>query len=286
MSLRIDAHQHFWSLARGDYRWLGPELRPLYRDFGPCDLAPYLAAHGIDATVLVQAADTVAETEFLLEIASARRFVAGVVGWVDFEAADAPDVLARLAQSEKLVGVRPMIQDLADERWMLRAQFAPVFRALIQLDLAFDALVKPQHLKHLAQLLEQHPELRVVIDHGAKPDVAAGRDWRGFAAWRSNLRALAAHPGVHCKLSGLVTEAAPGWTLDDLRPFSDELFAAFSAQRLMWGSDWPVVELAGGYDRWMHAARALGANLHPAEQLALFGASAAAFYGLTWTDPK
>jgi L-fuconolactonase len=277
---RLDAHQHFWRIERGDYRWLKPENTALFRDFGPADLAPLRARHALDGSVVVQAADSLAETEFLLALAAREASVLGVVGWVDLEAHDAPDTLARLARHPKLVGVRPMLQDLPDERWILRASVAPALRTLVELDLTFDALVKPRHLPHLVTLIERHPELRIVIDHGAKPDIAAGREWSGFSAWTSHLQTLGGHPLLHCKLSGLVTEARADWNVEDLRPHVDALLGAFGPERMMWGSDWPVVELGGGYDRWMRASQALVAPLHPAGQLALFGATAAGFYGL------
>jgi len=285
MSPRIDAHQHFWKLARGDYRWLRPELAPLYRDFGPQDLAPLRARHGIDGSVLVQAADSIAETEFMLALAAEDATILGVVGWVDFEAPDAPDTLARLARNPKLVGVRPMLQDIPDVRWMLRDKPAPAFRALVELNLAFDALVQPPHLPHLVRLVERWPDLRVVVDHGAKPVISAGLRWPARAAWSADLRALAAHPRLCCKLSGLVTEASPDWSDADLAPFAHELVEIFTPQRTMWGSDWPVVDLAGGYSRWYESAHALFAGLHAGERRALFGATAAEFYGLSWTPP-
>jgi len=285
VSPRIDAHQHFWKLARGDYRWLRPELAPLYRDFGPQDLAPLRARHGIDGSVLVQAADSIAETEFLLALAAEDATILGVVGWVDFEAPDAPDTLARLARNPKLVGVRPMLQDIPDVRWMLRDKLAPAFRALVELNLAFDALVQPPHLPHLVRLVECWPDLRVVVDHGAKPVISAGLRWPARAAWGADLRALAAHPRLCCKLSGLVTEASPDWSDADLAPFAHELVEIFTPQRTMWGSDWPVVDLAGGYSRWYESAHALFAGLHAGERRALFGATAAEFYGLSWTPP-
>ncbi|MFM7297412.1 MAG: amidohydrolase family protein [Planctomycetota bacterium] len=285
MSPRIDAHQHFWKLARGDYRWLRPELAPLYRDFGPQDLAPLRARHGIDGSVLMQAADSIAETEFMLALAAEDATILGVVGWVDFEAPDAPDTLARLARNPKLVGVRPMLQDIPDVRWMLRDKLAPAFRALVELNLAFDALVQPPHLPHLVRLVERWPDLRVVVDHGAKPVISAGLRWPARAAWGADLRALAAHPRLCCKLSGLVTEASPDWSDADLAPFAHELVEIFTPQRTMWGSDWPVVDLAGGYSRWYESAHALFAGLHAGERRALFGATAAEFYGLSWTPP-
>lgn len=146
MSERIDAHQHYWRLSRGDYGWLTPALAPIYRNFAPADLAPHLEAFGIARTVLVQAAPTEAETEFLLEIAAATPSVAGVVGWIDMEAEDAPGLVMRLAENRKLVGLRPMIHDIADPRWMLSPRLGPAFTAIIGADLVFDALVRPWHL--------------------------------------------------------------------------------------------------------------------------------------------
>ncbi|MCE9596156.1 MAG: amidohydrolase family protein [Planctomycetes bacterium] len=274
---RVDAHQHFWKVARGDYGWLTPALPALYRDFGPEDLAPLLARHGLDATILVQAAPTLAETEFLLDLAARTPFVVGVVGWVDFEARDAVATLARLAEHPKLVGVRPMIQDVADERWMLRADFEPVFRALVELDLAFDALVLPRHLAHLLRLVERHPDLRVVIDHCAKPAIRDGARWSGFARWRDELSQLARSPRVAAKLSGLATEARDGWTVDDLAPFVEHVLAEFLPDRLMWGSDWPVVLNAGGYSRWWDATQTLLSG-RTRDEHGLFGRNALDFY--------
>ncbi|MCC6409793.1 MAG: amidohydrolase family protein [Planctomycetes bacterium] len=287
-AVRVDAHQHFWQLARGDYRWLTPELTVLYRDFGPADLEPLLARHALDGTILVQAAPTVAETEFLLALAERTPFVLGVVGWLDFDAADATEVLARLARHPKLVGVRPMIQDLADDRWMLAPGLAPIFRALVEHGLAFDALVKPRHLAHLVRLVERHPDLRVVIDHGAKPAIAdGGRAWPGFERWSRELAELARSPRVAAKLSGLVTEARADWTAPDLAPFVDVLCANFLPDRLLWGSDWPVVELAGGYTRWWDATHALLAERVRDERArtGLFGRNALDFYRISNPRP-
>ena len=277
----IDAHQHFWRLARGDYGWITPDLGPICRDFGPADLAPLLAAAGIRRTVLVQCAPTVAETRFLLHTAWATSFVAGVVGWVDMAAPDAPDVLARLAEDPYLRGIRPMIQDIADAGWMLRPALAPAFRALVSLDLTFDALVRPGHLANLQVLLDRHPDLRVVVDHGAKP----GIDRWGAApgarqAWADAMAGLARSTGAACKLSGLATEAGPRWTAEDLRPYVDHLLACFGPDRLLWGSDWPVVELAGGYAAWRAATEVCLAGLDAGARAKVLGGTAARYYGL------
>jgi len=270
----IDAHQHFWRLARGDYGWLTPALATIFRDFGPLDLAPILARHGIERTILVQAAPTVAETEFLLAIARATPFVAGVVGWLDFEARDAPDAVARLAGDPWLVGLRPMVQDIADDDWLAHPAHAPVFEAMSACGLVFDALVLPRHLPRLALVLERHPALTVVVDHGAKPRIRA----REIDGWRASMTAIAAHPQAHCKLSGLVTEAPPDAGLDVLLPYIDTLLALFGPERLLWGSDWPVVELAGGYDRWRAIAIAALAGLSAAARADVLGGSAERIY--------
>ncbi len=274
---RIDAHQHFWRLDRGDYGWLTPALGPIHRDFTPADLAPLLAQSGVEATVLVQAAPTEAETAFLLDLAARTPFIAGVVGWTDLEAADAGAEIAALASNPKLAGLRPMIQDLADDEWMLRPALAPAIEAMIAADLTFDALIKPRHLPILRRFAKRWPALRIVIDHGAKPDIAGG----AFEPWASEMAAIARETGATCKLSGLATEAAPGFAPSDLWPFVDALIDAFGPGRLMWGSDWPVVNLASDYGAWLDLAScALARRLEPADQGQVFGLTALAVYGL------
>jgi len=273
----VDAHQHFWRPARGDYGWLTPQALPsICRDFGPCDLEPLMAEAGVTRTILVQAAPTEAETEFLLGIARATSFVAGVVGWADLEAADAPQRIAALAKHQKLVGLRPMLQDLADDDWILRPSVAAALDAIEAAGLRFDALVTPRHLPHLVGLLADRPGLKVVIDHGAKPAIAAGE----LNDWATAMRAIARDTEAFCKLSGLVTEAAEGWRLADLQPYVELLLEAFGPARLMWGSDWPVVNLAGGYLAWRAAAETLTDDCSAAERALIFGETAAAFYGV------
>ena len=273
----VDAHQHVWQLARGDYGWLTPALAPIYRDFTLADVRPLAAAAGVDATVLVQAAPTTAETGFLLDVA--RRsdgFVRGVVGWADLAAPGAPGALETLARNPLLKGIRPMLHDLQDPAWMLRADVQPALAAMPPLGLRFDALVKPRELPALRQLLGRHPALAVVVDHGAKPPIAA----RGWRPWAEDMAAIARHPGVHCKLSGLATEAAPEWRPADLARYVDHLLACFGPARLIWGSDWPVVDLAGGYARWVAATDELLRGLAAHEIAAIRGGNARAFYGL------
>ncbi|HLG80575.1 MAG TPA: amidohydrolase family protein [Bradyrhizobium sp.] len=272
--MRIDAHHHVWTLARGDYGWLTPALAPIHRDFHLSDLAPHLAAAGIAGTILVQAAPTEAETGFLLDIAEAADIVRGVVGWIDF---DAPDALARLnvvAARKLLVGLRPMVQDIADDDWLLRPHLAPVLDAMARHGLVFDALVLPRHLPRLLQVVRRHPELPFVLDHFGKPNLASG----DIADWRADIALLAAQPNLACKLSGLATEAAKDWQVADLREAVDHALACFGPQRLLWGSDWPVVNLAGGYEKWFAAVESLLAGLTADEKAAVFGGNAARVY--------
>jgi L-fuconolactonase len=239
-------------------------------------LRPILARHGIDRTILVQAAPTVAETRFLLEIAGRTNFVGGVVGWIDFAAPDAPEAIASLANEAKLVGLRPMVQDIPDDDWLAQPHLAPAFEAMVRADLVFDALVLPLHLSRLLGVLERHPALRVVVDHGAKPEIRARR----FDDWARDMRRIAEAPNVFCKLSGLATEASEEWTVATLLPYVDHLLAVFGPARLIWGSDWPVVELAGGYERWRAATEQLLAPLRPEERAAILGETAQRVYRL------
>jgi len=270
----IDAHQHYWRVARGDYGWLDRAPAAIRRDFLPADLAPLLAHHGIGRTILVQAAPTVDETRWLLDLAAATPTVAGVVGWVDFDAPDAPDRIADLARDPRLVGLRPMVQDLADDDWLARDALVPAFEAMIAHGLVFDALVLARHLRRLERVLERHPALAVVVDHGAKPRI---RD-REIDGWRDDLSRVAAHPQASCKLSGLVTEARDGDGARELQPWIDAIVEAFGVHRVLWGSDWPVVNLAGDYDRWRAISAEAIAPLTPAERMAILGGNAERVY--------
>lgn len=275
--MRIDSHQHFWRLQRGDYDWLTPALDTLYRDFLPADLQPMLQSAGVERTILVQAAASVAETDYLLSLADSHAFIAGVVGWVDMDDPTTALVdLRRLQDNPCLLGVRPMIQDIADPEWMLRDYLAPVFEQLIVSNLRFDALVLPAHLQNLRRLLERHPQLPCVVDHAAKPDIASA-SWQ---PWADDMAALADSTNCYCKLSGLLTEAGARTDDDALRPYVEHLLACFGAQRLMWGSDWPVLTLASRYGDWVQQSERLLQRLGAVEQAAIFGGSAKAFYGL------
>lgn len=285
---RLDAHQHYWRVARGDYRWLragDAALAPIRRDFAPADLAPQRAAHGIASTVLVQAADSTAETDFLLGLAAAEPSVGAVVGWVDLADAASIATLERwAADAPVLRGIRPMLQDLPEPDWILHAPQPAVLAALTRLGLRFDALVKPPQLEALLDFVRRHPALPVVIDHAAKPVLREGWSAPWAAAWRRGLAALAREPQVLCKFSGLLTEAGPVASVAQgiavVRPVWETLLEHFGARRLMWGSDWPVLTLAAPYDRWVAVAEALIAELPADEQRAVWHDNAARFYAI------
>jgi L-fuconolactonase len=269
--IRVDAHHHVWTIARGDYRWMSPDLA-IARDYGLDDLRPLLG--DITATVLVQAADSEAETQFMLEVArGSTGLVQGVVGWTNLAAPNAPDRIAAFAREPLLKGLRPMLQDIEDTGWILLPAVQPALAAMARHGLRFDALLKPRHLSIIGELAQRHPELSVVIDHAAKPDIANEK----FQPWAGHMARLARDTPWCCKVSGLVTEARADWQMDDLRRYVDYLLATFGPDRLMWGSDWPVVTLASNYRRWHDTAAALlPADTHEA----VFGGTAVQFYGL------
>lgn len=273
---RIDAHQHFWRYAPATHAWIDDAMRSLRRDFLPGDLAPLLRGSGFDGCVAVQAAQEIAETEWLLSLADAHPFIRGVVGWADLCAVGVREQLARLAAHPRLCGVRHVVQSEADG-FMLRADFRRGIAALEEFGLAYDILIYARQLPEAMSLVEAFPRQRFVIDHIAKPDIRA----REIDAWRRGIAAIAAHPNVECKLSGMVTEADwDAWTPADLEPYIDAVFASFGPARLMIGSDWPVCTLAGTYASVMAPAIARVDALAPADRDAVLGGNAARFYRL------
>jgi L-fuconolactonase len=279
--MKIDAHQHFWQPKRGDYDWMPQDNPVLNRPYRPSDLAPALDSYDIDGTVLVQAAATVHETEYMLGLADATPSIKGVVGWVDFEDQTHLAHLTRLAAHPKFLGVRPMIQDIPDVDWMLRDDVQWAYRAIIDLDLTFDALGFPRHLPKFLTLINRYPEMRVVHDHCMKPqirDQRSGKD--AFSEWADGMSCLAEQTTGCCKFSGLVTEADDGWAIDDLRPFADHVLNAFGADRVMWGSDWPVCRLQAEYANWHDTAQMLTRHMSESARADIFGGTAARFYRL------
>lgn len=276
----VDAHQHFWDPARGDYRWLTPDL-PIHRIYGADDLRPLLQAAGVNATILVQAAPSTAETDYMLSIARRTPWVLGVVGWIDLAAAEAADQVRARAQDPLVLGLRPMLQDIARQDWILAPGLEPALRAVAAEGLVFDALIKSHQIGVIEELAGRHPQLSIVLDHGAKPRLG---DADAIAGWRADMAKLAAHPNVVCKLSGLLTELQPGAGLRELKDAAGMLFDLFGADRLIWGSDWPVLTLsplkfvAGDYQGWLELAREAVAARQSGAVRAVMGANALRVY--------
>lgn len=280
----VDAHQHVWDLARRPQPWLDEDgLQPLRRSFDTDDLvraaAGGLAGRSLAATVLVQCLASTAETEEFLALADGHDLVRAVVGWVDLTAAGVGDELDRLAAlpgGDRLVGIRHLVQGEPDPAWLLRDDVSRGLADVASRGLRFDLLVRPHQLPAAVELALRFPDLPLVLDHAAKPPLRDG----DLAAWAVDLRALASAGRVSCKLSGLPSEARPGWTVADLRPAAEEVLAAFGPSRTMFGSDWPVCEAAGGWSRWASAVQALLGSLAEDELDQVLSGTARRCYGL------
>jgi L-fuconolactonase len=279
--LRIDAHQHFWTYAADEYPWIGPGMERLAADHGPADFEAAAGPAGISGSVAVQARQSLAESRWLLELADRHRFVRGVVGWVDLRGAGLVDELAALAAHPRFVGVRHVVQDEPDPRFLCGEAFVRGLRQLRRYDLTYDLLVYPHQLAAAVDLAGLLPEQPFVLDHLAKPRIAVWRTAAERDDWRKGIEALARHRNVCCKVSGLVTEATwSGWRRADFQPYLEIVLAAFGPQRLMFGSDWPVCRLAADYADVVGIVADFVAPLAAAEQAAIWGGTAAAFYGL------
>jgi L-fuconolactonase len=275
----IDSHVHFWRIGGPGQTWPDAQWPLIYRDFGPADLlaAQSAAQHEIRGVVLVQSQPDDRDTDWLLELAASTPQVAAVVGWADLASESAPARIAQLARHQKLRGLRPMLQSIDDSRWLLQRDLEPALRAMVQHGLRFDALIQPRHLSMLLEFATRWPDLPIVIDHGAKPRVTQGE----IEPWRQQLSALSRLPQVYCKLSGLRTEQAPGAASSELDPYMRDLVAAFQ-DRLMWGSDWPVLLHSGDqYADWLRTSLSLAEQVKATvPPQSIFNDAAQRFYGL------
>jgi L-fuconolactonase len=276
--MRIDSHQHFWKADRGDYHWMSPAVPVLCRDYLPEDLQPLLARNKIDKTILVQAAQTKAETDFLLYLAQPHDFIAGVIGWLDMDSPNFARELELYTKKTKFLGLRPMLQDIPQDDWILRPQVINSLKLIAERDIPFEFLTYTRHLPHVLNALKAVPHLRAVIDHLSKPEIKNQK----LEPWASLMAEVAKHPNVYCKLSGMITEANhETWTIEDLRPFVERVLGSFGADRVMYGSDWPVCLLAGSYNRVIGALQAiLKPHLNERQEAAVFGDNARRFYKL------
>jgi len=271
----IDSHQHFWQVGRFDYPWMTPELDVLCHDYLPATLEPVLARHGVSQTILVQASNSVDETEWLLSLAESNPFIAGVVGWVDLKSSDVGLQLDQFASSGKFKGVRHLVESEPADDWLTQDAVLRGLNELAQRDLSYDLLVHTRHLKYARQVVEKSPQLRFVIDHVAKPPIKRGE----IDQWAAGLKDLAAATNVWCKLSGLVTEADwANWRVEDLIPYVDKALEYFGPARMMFASDWPVCLLAASYDQVLEAFHTLLADLSEEDRELIFSKNAAKFY--------
>jgi len=275
--MRIDAHQHFWDLRRFEYSWMPPEPSVLRQTFLPHLLAGILERNRFDGSVLVQANTILAETHWLLDLAEANDFIRAVVGWVDLIDPRLGAVLDELQKRPKFKGVRHPVHDEADDRWLVRDDVLRGLAELARRGLPYDLLLRPQHLTLVPRIAERVPDLRMVIDHIAKPPIAA----QVMEPWARDIEAVAGLSQVYCKLSGMITEAHPeSWKAEHLRPYVAHVMRSFGPDRLMFGSDWPVCMLAGSWKEALAAfTQAIGPQ--PVEvREKLLGETAAKFYGI------
>ncbi len=272
----VDSHHHLWNPLRGDYGWMPADDPILSRPYRLAEAEAMFRAHGVGQSVIVQAAPTIAETEYMLGIADSSDIIAGVVGWIDFENPQDRRQLERLSKHPKFRSVRPMVQDIADDDWLLRPDIRWAFDAVRDLDLAFDALGFPRHALRFLEVFQRYPEMRVVIDHCLKPVIRNGE----FDGWARSMERLASETSALVKLSGLVTEAGADCSAATLKPYVDHVLASFGPRRVMWGSDWPVCRLKAEYADWLASAEALTSHLSADDQTALFKDNAQSFYQL------
>ena len=278
MRPKIDSHQHFWQYSSDTHGWINDKMDALKRGFLPPDLQPLLAENEIAGCVAVQANQTEQETTFLLSLADQYDFIKGVVGWVDLQDYNIKHHLERWANHPKLVGIRHQVQDEPDEQFLLRPEFLRGVKALRKFDLTYDLLITEQQLPTALSFAAYLPDVKIVLDHLAKPHIAQHK----LSPWQENIQSLAQYPNVYCKLSGMVTEADwQQWSYEDLAPYLDVVVDAFGTNRLMFGSDWPVCKLAGTYAEVISVINRYFDSFSKEEQAKIFGTNAIDFYQLT-----
>jgi L-fuconolactonase len=276
--MKIDAHQHFWQLRRGDYGWISPDMKAIYRDFGPADLSEHLQKNGIHKSIVVQAAPTLKDTEFMLELAEGDESIAGVVGWLDLRSPDYREQYQAFKKHPSFVGIRVMIQEMEDADEVLQPAFVDALRFFAEEGLPVDLLMRSQQLPSVLKLLKVVPNLHAVIDHIAKPQIIEGQ----WEPWAAQMEEIASYPNIYCKLSGMVTEADhENWKAEQITPYIRHIVRIFGTGRVMFGSDWPVCLLAASYDEVVQILeQGLTEAINEQEKEALFGGNAVKFYRL------
>jgi L-fuconolactonase len=275
---RIDAHQHFWKFDPVRDNWINSDMSVIARDFLPGDLLPLLQRNNIDGTVVVQTCHTDEDNHFMLELAEQHSFIKGVVGWVNLQSIRVEDKLKYYhGRYPKMKGFRHVLQSDPDDQLMLRDSFKNGISLLNKYNFTYDILIYPKHLKYAAQLAAEFPDQKFVVDHLAKPHIKT----KEINGWKRDMEALSKHLNVYCKVSGMLTEADwYSWKTDDFMPYLDVVFNAFSINRVMYGSDWPVCKLAGGYNRALEILQIYTARFSEKEQEQFYGGNAIEFYNL------
>ena len=273
----IDSHQHFWQVGRFDYPWMDSSVKVLFQDYLPDQLKLVLERNAVSSTVLVQASNSLGESRWLLQLAEQNPFIAGVVGWVDLKSREVDLQLSEFCSDRKFKGVRHLVESEPDDAWLVQPEVLHGLQQLSAHDLTYDLLVHTRHLKHVPTVADACPQLRMVVDHMAKPPIGSG----ALTEWFNALKPVAVHTNIFCKLSGLVTEANwNSWQTSDLRPFVESALELFGPERLMFGSDHPVCLLAASYERVLNAFQDLLQDLSERERECIFAGSARTFYRL------
>jgi len=276
--MRIDAHQHFWQYNSTEYDWIDEQMSLLRRNFLPQDLLPSLHKHDIAGCVAVQARQSMQETQWLLSLAEQHKQILGVVGWIDLTSDTLRSQLQVLRCNPWLKGFRHVLQGESELNFMLQPAFIQGIECLAEEGYSYDILVHAGQLPQVCELVKKLPQMKLVIDHVAKPDIAA-QQWQG---WADHMLELGQHEHLYCKLSGLVTEANwKNWSAADIEPYLAHMLKAFGAKRLMYGSDWPVCQVAASYSETLNLVEQFVGRECPEQQAAVMGGNAADFYALS-----
>jgi L-fuconolactonase len=272
----IDTHQHFWKYDPVNYSWINDEMQVIRKDFLPHDLALVVNEHKLQGTIAVQADQTEAETDWLLELAAKNDFIQGVVGWVDLRSSNIEERLQHYTQFKKLKGFRHVLQG-EEPSFMLQKDFLSGISKLQQFNFTYDILIYPKHLAAALDLVRQFPAQKFVIDHVAKPHIKDGK----IDEWKAGMQALSQQQNVYCKISGMVTEAEwKNWTAGQLQPYIDAVVECFGIDRIMYGSDWPVCLVASSYTRWLQTVKDYFSSYSAEEQEKVYSSNAIKFYNL------
>ena len=272
----VDSHHHLWEIDKFNYSWM-PEGSPLSVDYSPEDLAPLITEAGIDYTVVVQAVSSPDEAYWLLDLAERNDFIAGIIGWVDLTDPKVGYILDKLQESQYFKGVRHIWENEPDAAWIVNSGAVNGLQELVRRNLTFDFLAKPPNLPFIPEIMDKVPDLRAVIDHIAKPKIADHL----VEPWLTDLRKVASINGIHCKISGMITEADHhNWTANDLRPYVHHVLGLFGTDRIMFGTDWPVCTLAGDYVTVVDTTKSILESLTLEATNDVFGGTANRFYNL------